>query len=71
MYVIDVFGIFPAQAHELLTYMNNIHFNIHAFEAIWSVYARYVSLHALLEIDFKEGCFSTFFVRFGWSRRVC
>ena len=57
VYVRDVFGSFPAQAHEILTYANNIHFNIHAFEAIWSVYVRYVFLHRLLEFDFEEGSF--------------
>ena len=51
VYVRDVVGSFPAQAHEILTYTNNIHFTIHAFEAIWSVCVRCVFLHRLLEFE--------------------
>ena len=42
MYVRDVFVNFPAQAHGILTYTNNIHFNARDLEASWSVYVRYV-----------------------------
>ena len=70
MYVRDVFDSFPAQAHEILTYMNNIHLNIDAFEAIWSVYGRCVFLHRVLEFDFKEGSFSTLFCSI-WMVKAC
>ena len=63
-------GNLPAQAHEIWTCTHNIHFNIHAFEAIWSVYVRYFFLHRLLEFNFKEWSLSGFFCSI-WIVKAC